>query len=182
MRLSTSQIEAIKQNAQHLCGHHLHTRQHGFTLIELVTIIVILGILAVAAAPRFFDRNVFDSRGFNDQVTATLRHAQKTAIAQRRFVCVSFTANSLTLTYDTTAPSTVHTAMTACPGGSNLTSPTGAVPYTVTSANASFFGGAPAAFYFNALGRPSFAAQRNITVNGYATTPILIEAETGYVH
>ena len=181
MRLSISQIEAIKRYAEHPCGHRSRTRQRGFTLVELVTIIVILGILAAVAAPRFFDRNVFDSRGFHDQVIATLRHAHKTAIAQRRFVCASFTANSLTLTYDPIAPSAVHTAMTACPGGTDLTSPTGAVPYTVTSANASFFGGAPAAFNFDALGRPSFAAQRGITVNGYATV-ILIEAETGYVH
>ncbi|RTE86385.1 MULTISPECIES: prepilin-type N-terminal cleavage/methylation domain-containing protein [Gammaproteobacteria] len=31
------------------------TQQKGFTLIELIIVIVILGILAVTAAPRFFD-------------------------------------------------------------------------------------------------------------------------------
>lgn len=30
-------------------------KEHGFTLIELIIVIVILGILAVTAAPRFFD-------------------------------------------------------------------------------------------------------------------------------
>lgn len=30
-------------------------KQNGFTLVELIIVIVILGILAVAAAPRFFD-------------------------------------------------------------------------------------------------------------------------------
>lgn len=33
----------------------LRSRTHGFTLIELVVIIVILGILAVTAAPKFID-------------------------------------------------------------------------------------------------------------------------------
>ena len=54
--------------------------QHGFTLIELIMVMVIVGILAVFVVPRFFDANVFQSRGFADQVQATLRYAQKEAI------------------------------------------------------------------------------------------------------
>ena len=50
--------------------------QRGFTLIELIMVMVVVGILAVFVAPRFFDANVFKSRGFADQVQATLRYAQ----------------------------------------------------------------------------------------------------------
>lgn len=142
--------------------------QRGFTLVELITIMVILGILAAMAAPRFFDRNVFDSRGFYDQVVSTLRYAQKAAIAQHRFVCVAFTANSVTLTTGATA---------AC--GTNLTGPTGQSPYSVSSNNASFTA-IPGAFYFDALGRPS--AAQSITVSGYTSNLITVEMETGYVH
>lgn len=35
--------------------HHSQVRSNGFTLIELIIVIVILGILAVTAAPRFID-------------------------------------------------------------------------------------------------------------------------------
>ncbi len=143
-------------------------RMPGYTIVELITIIVIAGILATFAAPRFFDRNVFDSRGFYDQVIASLRYAQKTAIAQHRFVCVAFAANSVTLTTGATA---------AC--GTNLTGPTGQSPYSVSSSNASF-AATPAAFNFDALGRPS-AAPPPFTVSGYAAS-ISVEAETGYVH
>ncbi len=77
--------------------------QRGFTLTELITIIVILGIISAVAAPRFFDRNVFESRGFYDQVSSTLRYAQKAAIAQHRFVCVAITtAQTITLTQGST--------------------------------------------------------------------------------
>ncbi len=142
--------------------------QRGFTLTELVTIMVIVGILAAVAAPRFFERSVFDSRGFYDQVISTLRYAQKAAIAEHRFVCVAFTANSVTLTYGPTV---------AC--GGDLTGPGGQTPYTVTAPAGVVFVAVPAAFNFDALGRAS--AAQSITVKGYATA-IAVEAETGYVH
>ena len=175
MRLKCEQGKTIQQETGHRFGTRAElslfssqvSHQRGFTLVELITIMVIVGILAVAAMPRFFDRNTFESRGFYDQLISTLRYAQKAAVAQHRFVCVTFAANSITLTYGVTA---------AC--GSDLTGPTGAAPYTVTAPGGVTMSGG-AAFNFNALGRPS--AAQSITVSGY-TTAIVVEAETGYVH
>lgn len=141
--------------------------QDGFTLVELIAVLMIVGIVAAVAIPRFFDRNLFDSRSFYDQVIATLRYAQKAAIAEHGFVCVGYAANGITLTYGATA---------AC--GSNLTSPTGQTPYAITAPNGVTLGGG-SAFSFDALGRPS--AAQSITVSGYAAA-ITVEAETGYVH
>ena len=141
-------------------------------MVELITVVVIIGILAAVTAPRFFTRSVFDSRGFYDQVISTLRYAQKSAIAQRGFVCVAFSANSVTLTTGTTA---------AC--GTPLAGPTGTAPYTVSSSQTTFSGGVaplPATFYFDALGR-AVSPPGSISVDGYASS-ITIEAETGYVH
>lgn len=54
---------------QHPTGDHLHpdqlqliAMQRGFTMVELIMVIVILGILAAVVGPRFFDRQVFDER------------------------------------------------------------------------------------------------------------------------
>jgi MSHA pilin protein MshC len=142
------------------------TFKSGFTMIELVTVMVILGIVAAIAIPRFFSRDAYDSRSFYDQVIATLRYAQKAAIAQRRFVCVTFTANSVTLTTGVTA---------AC--GAGLSGPAGAAPYSVSSTSATF-AATPPPFHFDALGKAS--AAQDITVSGHAAH-ILVDAETGYV-
>ena len=61
----------------------------GFTLVELVTIMILLGILAVVAIPRM-DTSAYHAAQFHDQTVAALRYAQKTAVSHRRLVCVSF--------------------------------------------------------------------------------------------
>lgn len=147
--------------------------QSGFTMVELVTTVIIVGIVASMAAPRFFNGNIFESRGFYDEVVSTLRYAQQAAIAQNRFVCVGFSVNSVTLTTG------ADNSCTSNPGGSvNLGGPAGAAPYSVSNSRASF-SPTPANFYFDALGRSS--AAQSFGVSGYAT-PIKIETETGYVH
>jgi len=93
-------------------GQH---RSSGFTMPELITVIVILGLLAAVAAPRFFDVTAFNQRGSHDQVIASLRYAQKEAIAQHGFVCVAFAANSITLTTGQT--NTCGTPLTSPSGG-----------------------------------------------------------------
>lgn len=126
--------------------------------------IVIVGVLAVTVIPRFFDRMTFDSRSFYDGVIASVRYAQKAAIAKHRYVCVSITASSVSLRYGTTS-ACVDGSLPIPPGKSSLSVPNGV---GVTAAN----------FSFDSLGRPS--AAQSITVNGSGT--ITVEAETGYVH
>ncbi|MCX7896702.1 MAG: prepilin-type N-terminal cleavage/methylation domain-containing protein [Rhodocyclaceae bacterium] len=144
-------------------------RPDGFTLVELVMTMVVLGILAAVAIPRFFERQTYDARAFLDRTAALLRYAQKAAIAQRRTVCADFTASSATLKIRATEGDG------SC--DTDLAGPTGERPYVLTApAGVSF--SSFASLSFKADGSPSAGA--TYSVAGFP--PLTVEAVTGYVH
>ncbi len=71
-------------------------RDGGFTMIELVMIIVLLGILAVVVVPSFNSRP-FLARGFFDEVKTAARHAQKLAVASGCETRLAISASSYAL-------------------------------------------------------------------------------------
>jgi MSHA pilin protein MshC len=150
----------------------LPSRRRGFTLAELVMTIVIIGILAVVAGPRFVSWKGFSSRGFYDEAQAVVRYAQKTAIAWRRsiVVCVSATEISAISNSDCAAP----VALTHPTTGAALksTAPDGVTLSPVGN------------FSFDGLGRPSAPATITLT-STIADDParqIVVASQTGYVH
>ena len=99
-----------------------------------------------------------------------MRYAQKTAIAQRRTVCVSFTVNSATLKVD-------NDGSAGCEA--NLAGPRGETPGSITARSGVNYSALPAAMSFDALGRASLG--QSIAVQGVGRS-ITVEAGTGYVH
>lgn len=147
--------------------------QEGFTLVELVTVMMLIAVLAAVVVPRLTGSQFFDELRFMGQVESALRFAQKSAIAKRRLVCVAFAADSVMLRYASSA------GAASC--DSDLTGPTGeTAPFTVRAPAGITLSPVPADFDFNSLGRPS--GVRVVAFSGGSGKQITVEAETGYVH
>ncbi len=145
-------------------------KQRGFTMVELIVTMVIIGILAIAVLPRFGLLRGFDEIGFRDQVKATLEYARKSAVAGRRAVRVTIVGSGVTVERQQQTPEGEGTAgwlPLNLPGGSTHTfsAPAGVTLTPDTT------------LVFDPLGRPSPGA--TLAVSGAGT--ITVEAETGYV-
>lgn len=170
-------------------------RQRGFTLIELIMVIVLLGVLAVYAAPRIFSQGDLHARGFHDETLAYLRYAQKAAIAQRRMVCATFDTAAVQHTLKLAMLDPAQTAaFPVLASGCNISliGPRGESPAMIEAKSGAAYQtsplipSTPASFNFDGLGQPVNASgagvvRQTIKVVGLSTT-ITVEAETGYVH
>jgi MSHA pilin protein MshC len=133
-------------------------RAEGFTLVELVLVLIMIGILAVFAAPRL-NVDAFSSRSNLDAARSMLSYGQKIAIAQHRSVYVVFSGGSGALCFDAACNARVLT-----PSNTPAVLPAGT---------------AGPNFSFNALGQTSGAGVITVTLSDGST--VLIQSETGYV-
>ena len=174
--------------------------QRGFTLVELILVMVIVGILAAIGAARFFDRASYDADAYTEQMRALIRYGQKVAIAQNRPVFVRLNGSSVALCFGGTA--CAEASQLRPPAGNNSASAATATACASTrwacegnpAGIAYSTGPALSAFYFDPLGRPcavgdavdalvSTFQKLTISVSGDGSTrAIVVEADTGYVH
>ncbi len=150
-------------------------RHGGFTLVELVMTLALLGILAAVVGPRVFSSNTFDARGFHDETLALLRFAHKSAIAQRRPVCVTFTVTSARLAID--ADRNLATGASGCEA--NLAGPRGDSPGTITARGTAQYAALPAVIVIDGLGQPAVGQMIQVVGVGKQVT---LESTTGFVH
>lgn len=140
----------------------------GFTLVELVVVLALMGILFAMLAPRMYSATQFTARGYTDQLIAALRFARELAVAQRAPVYVQTSGQQVRICYDAgcTQPATAAD---------------GSYPFVVTPPGGISLSGT-ASFSFDALGATSLSSALALTVLGDVTQTVTIEADTGYVH
>ena len=158
--------------------------QHGFTLIELVIIIVLLAIIAAVAIPRMGDVTSMKAAATAEKLKSDIRYAQELAMTQNRSYRVYFNTAP--------APAAGYAVVNNADGDGNwgeagefAPDPAGKGNLSVTL-NSGDYAGVTASntagadpIEFNSLGRPAGGAT---TVTVSPNGSITISAETGAVN
>ena len=143
----------------------------GFTLTELVVIIILIGILAAVVVPRLQTRGAYDERVLADELISTARHAQQIAMMRGSGFTVRLTLDDGNARYGIELRQgngawqwLNHTDGTAFPI---------AYPAGVSTAPALV------QVSYNALGHTLANTARTVSING---SPALCIEATGYAH
>jgi prepilin-type N-terminal cleavage/methylation domain-containing protein len=74
-------------------------RAAGFTLVELVMVIVITALVAVVALPKLMDTGIWRLRAFSDDLISQGLSARRMALTQRRPITATISASGVSFSY-----------------------------------------------------------------------------------
>lgn len=145
----------------------------GFSLVELITVIILLGILGVVALGRFGGADAFAARGFFDDTVTAVRFAQKLAVSSGCDVRVITTASAYELRQSSSCTADDFTVNVPNPANrsnaySNNDVPTG---YALTAGTITF----------NARGQRDTATSDFTLSDGSTTYRFRVHQTTGLV-
>ena len=156
-------------------------RLRGFTTVELVITIVLIGILAAVAMPRMNLIGGFDEVGFRDQVVAALEFARKTAVAQRRCVQVSLSGSTLSFRIANDVPEGANATNFSGALGRDLILPGSNGGQISPRASGTTITDGPPNLVFHPLGKTSDSSSVTYTIHGESDHVITVDYGTGYV-
>jgi prepilin-type N-terminal cleavage/methylation domain-containing protein len=89
----------------------------GFTAVELITVLILVGVLAVVAMPRLDAGLSLRGAAWRDQVLAGLMQARSQAQGHRRLVCVTLATGAVRLAIASANPASACDTVIKGPDG-----------------------------------------------------------------
>jgi len=156
---------------------HAARAARGFTMVELITVMVLVGVLAVVAMPRLDGALSLRSAAWRDQVQAGLLHARSLSQGHRRLVCVSVATGAVQLSMASANPATACNTM--------LRGIDGDARWAVDANNIAITSAPSGTLYFQPDGRITSdgagATAINATITVAGETALTLTGETGHV-
>lgn len=152
-------------------------RARGFSMVELIVVMVLIGIMAAVAMPKLVGDDWAAGLSFRNDVVSALRYAQKSAVSHRRLVCAAVQGASIELTIAPANPAASCSDAYASPDGGAYASSTPSVTTSGAFSNKTLYFQPDGTITTDAGG--GAIADGTIGITGQAT--IRIEGATGYV-
>ena len=152
-------------------------RRRGFTLVELIAVMMLIGVLAAVALPRLDGAFALRGAGWRDQVQAGLLQARTLAHGHRRLVCVTLATGELRMAQASTNPaSSCDNTVKGADGDARWAVDGNAIALTQQPAGT---------LYFQPDGRITSdgagSSSVNVTVTLAGETTLQLIGETGHV-
>ena len=126
----------------------------GFTIVEIIMVVVLIGILAVSVVPKFMDTSAISLLGGAAMAVADIRYTQELAMGTHTSKTITFTTND---TFYTVNSQTMN------------------LPSRVSISSG-------ATFTFNSLGEPTAGGGSSVEIQaGSSTKTITVDSYTGRV-
>lgn len=149
-------------------------------MVELITVMVLIGVLAAIGIPRLMGDNGTGAAVFGDQVRSALRLAHSNAVARRRVVCVQAAGTTVQLRIRR------NTGLGACDnvqldGLADAGFASKDSKLTVANAPATLFFRPDGTVSDSATGAPLGSTELRILASGALERTIILQGSTGYV-
>lgn len=156
----------------------------GFTMVELIVVMVLIGVIAAIGVPKLMGDSTMAASAFGNHVVSALRLAQHQAVAHRRVVCAYLRATGVELRIATAAgPSDCTQALSGFDAAEHRASASD-VAASGALVGATVFFHPDGTIHTNAAGTaPVGAGDGNIAIAAGSVTvrTVRLRGETGYV-